>query len=320
MKDEKSGGLQSNDQKEIQYTQNIDELVINVNQNLELFLNSNTLEFLLMFSEYNEQIQKKMYTQENIEIVKKQFQYLYLIQQQRDKNLDQFEFEDFNIIDESQKIQKFIKLFILSRFEIDIYNDQEKLNLEYFWDSENQKKKYVQLVNLGDIQGLKVRLGEFLFEKDSLQNLQQKLKEHYKKELENQKWEIIGKLPLVKNFKNVLGGFYGLIKEPFTSYVNGEDIWQGTIKGVKNFAVSIGEESINLTETLFNSVSSVFQVIKQKNTSQYPNNQQNLNNINNQQQLARHHLQQVQTSIFSQVKNQLFGKKEEQHHNITRKY
>ena len=120
-----------------------------------------------------------------------------------------------------------------------------------------KEKDILQLVDFGNINDLKL-----VFKYNDIRG-PKKPSEVFQELYSNWKEDILksqivkaylGSISIIRPFKNVVGGFIELFKQPYESYKHDTSFEEGLVNGVKKFVVTFTTESLMLGEKVYNNL------------------------------------------------------------------
>lgn len=143
---------------------------------------------------------------------------------------------------------------LVSEIAISLFNDPQEFSIIETLREANTANKAIKFLDAAKLERIEFALSDFVFTvADSpLEIVLDAIKKHVKNEFEKQQLSLLVKLPLIKNICHLANGTFALIREPYRSVSSGQGLLAGTVSGMKQFALSLGEESLNLTEVLYN--------------------------------------------------------------------
>jgi hypothetical protein len=149
----------------------------------------------------------------------------------------------------SLKMNYLIKRIIIQEFSININYNSQKLPIDNL-----KEKDILQLVDFSNINDLKL-----VFKNNDIRGpkkpsqIFQELYSNWKEDI--LKSQIVkaylGSISIIRPFKNVVGGFIELFKQPYESYKHDTSFEEGLVNGVKKFVVTFTTESLMLGEKVY---------------------------------------------------------------------
>lgn len=140
----------------------------------------------------------------------------------------------------------FAKRLIVQEFFINFCYNSQNLKIENLKD-----KKIFDYLNFSNINDLKLAFKSYDHNDNKLLvNAIEEILEFWKKDI--LKGQIINaylsSISLIRPFKNIVGGFLEIFKQPYNYYIHDRSIQEGLANGVKNFVVSFSTEALTVGE------------------------------------------------------------------------
>jgi hypothetical protein len=140
----------------------------------------------------------------------------------------------------------FSRRFIVQEFSINFCYNAQKLTFENL-----KEKELLECLNISSINDLKLEFTTFDFKERKF--LLDVIKESFdfwkddilKRQIVN---AYLGSISLIRPFKNIVGGFVDIFKQPYNNYIEDRSIKEGISKGMKNFIVSFSTETLIMGE------------------------------------------------------------------------
>jgi hypothetical protein len=145
-----------------------------------------------------------------------------------------------------EKLKFVSRRIIVHDFFINFCYNTQKLSLERI-----KRKEILEYMNISNINDLKLKLKHYdTRNKKPLLDVVNDIYNYWKNDI--MKTQIVNaylsSISIIRPFKNIVGGFVEIFKQPYQNYKNDRSIQDGIAKGVKNFVVSFSTESLTVGE------------------------------------------------------------------------